>query len=87
MKIEDTNTIFLAFKKVLNYSDKETLVFLKKWIETLLNPEKIVKKILVKLFTTLDEYCKNIYNIDISKDVFVYDVKSIILRYNKFMLY
>ena len=87
MKIEDTNTIFLAFKRVLNYSDKETLVFLKKWIETLLNPEKIVKKILVKLFTTLEQYCENIYNIDISKDVFVYDVKSIILRYNKFTFY
>ena len=87
MKIDDTNTIFLAFKKVLNYSNKETLVFLKKWIETLLSPEKIVKKILVKLFTTLKEYCKNIYNIDISKDMFIYDVKSIILRYNKFMLY
>ena len=87
MKIEDTNTIFLAFKKVLNYSDKETLVFLKKWVETLLSPEKIVKKILVKLFTTLKEYCENIYNIDISKDTFVYDVKSIILRYNKINLY
>ena len=87
MKIDDTNTIFLAFKKVLNYSNKETLVSLKKWIETLLSPEKIVKKILVKLFTTLKEYCKNIYNIDISKDMFIYDVKSIILRYNKFMLY
>lgn len=87
MKIEDTNTIFLAFKKVLNYSNKETLVFLKRWIENLLSPEKIVKKILVKLFVTLEQYCENIYNIDISKDVFVYDVKSIILRYNKFMLY
>ena len=87
MKIEDTNTIFLAFKKVLNYSNQETLGFLKKWIETLLNPEKIVKKILVKLFTTLKEYCENIYNIDISKEVFVYDVKSIILRYNKSIFY
>ena len=87
MKIEDTNTIFLAFKKVLNYSNKETLGFLKRWIENLLNPEKIVKKILVKLFTTLEQYCENIYNIDISKDVFVYDVKSIILRYNKSTFY
>lgn len=87
MKIENTNTIFLAFKKVLNYSNKETLVFLKRWIENLLSPEKIVKKILVKLFTTLKEYCENIYNIDISKDVFVYDVKSIILRYNKSTFY
>ena len=87
MKIEDTNIIFLAFKKVLNYSNKETSSFLKRWIETLLNPEKIIKKVLIKLFTTLKEYCENIYNIDISKDVFVYDVKSIILRYNKFMLY
>ena len=87
MKIEDTNTIFLAFKKVLNYSNKETLVFLKKEVETLLSPEKIVKKVLIKLFITLKEYCENIYNIDISKDMFIYDVKSIILRYNKFMLY
>ena len=87
MKIDDTNTIFLAFKKVLNYSDKETLVFLKKWIEKLLNPEKIVKKVLIKLFTTLKEYCENIYNINISKDTFVYDVKSIILRYNKSTFY
>ena len=87
MKIEDTNTIFLAFKKVLNYSNKETLIFLKKWIETLLNPKKIVKKILVKLFATLEQYCENIYNIDISKDVFVYDVKSIISRYNKSTFY
>lgn len=87
MKIEDTNTIFLAFKKVLNYSDKETLVFLKKEVETLLSPEKIVKKILIKLFITLEQYCENIYNIDISKDVFVYDVKSIILRYNKSTFY
>ena len=87
MKIEDTNTIFLAFKKILNYSNKETLVFLKKWIENLLSPEKIVKKILAKLFTTLEQYCENIYNIDISKDIFVYDVKSIILRYNKSTFY
>lgn len=87
MKIEDTNTIFLAFKRILNYSTKETLVFLKRWIEMLLNPEKIVKKILVKLFTTLEQYCENIYNIDISKDIFVYDVKSIILRYNKSTFY
>lgn len=84
MKIKDTNIIFLAFKKVLNYSDKETLVFLKKWVEMLLNPEKIVKKILLKLFNTLKEYCENIYNINILKDVFIYDVKSIILRYNKY---
>ena len=66
MKIDDTNIIFLAFKKVLNYSYKETLGFLKKEVETLLNPEKIVKKVLIKLFTTLKEYCENIYNIDIS---------------------
>lgn len=87
MKIEDTNIIFLAFKKVLNYSDNETLNTLKKWIKTFLNPKKIIKKILVKLFNTLKEYCENIYNTDIDKNVFVYDVKSIILRYNKIILY
>lgn len=87
MKIEDTNFIFLAFKKVLNYSDNETLDTLKKWIKTLLIPKKIIKKVLVKLFNTLKEYCENIYNTNIDKNVFVYDVKSIILRYNKVILY
>ena len=87
MKIEDTNFIFLAFKRVLNYSDNETLDTLKKWIKTLLIPTKITKKVLVKLFNTLKEYCENIYNTDIDKKIFVYDVKSIILRYNKIILY
>ena len=83
MKIEDTNFIFLAFKNVLNYSNNDTLDVLKEWIKTYLNPKKIIKKVLVKLFSTLNEYCKNIHNIDIKKDIFVYDVKSIIMRFNK----
>ena len=87
MKIKDTNIIFLAFKRVLNYSDNETLNTLKKWIKTLLNPKKIIKKILIKLFNTLNEYCENIYNTNIEKNIFVYDVKSIIFRFNRFELY
>lgn len=83
MKKEDTNFIFLAFKRVLNYSDNETLDTLKKWIKALLNPKKIIKKVLVKLFNTLKEYCENIYNTNIDKNVFVYDIKSIIMRFNK----
>ena len=82
MKIEDTKFIFLAFKRVLNYSEDKVLNTLKEWIKTNLNAKKITKKVLVKLFNTLNEYCKNIYNIDIEKKVFVYDVKSIILRFN-----
>lgn len=82
MKIEDTKFIFLAFKRVLNYSEDKVLNTLKEWIKTNLNAKKITKKVLVKLFNTLNEYCKNILSINIEKKVFVYDIKSIILRFN-----
>ena len=84
MKIEDTQFIFLAFKRVLNYSEDKVLNTLKEWIKTNLNPKKINKKVLVKLFNTLNEYCKNILSINIEKRIFVYDIKSIILRFNWF---
>ena len=84
MKIEDTQFIFLAFKHVLNYSEDKVLNTLKEWIKTNLNPKKINKKLLIKLFNTLNEYCKNILSINIEKKVFVYDIKSIILRFNWF---
>lgn len=82
MKIEDTKFIFLAFKRVLNYSEEKVLNTLKEWIKTHLNAKKITKKMLVKLFNTLNEYCRNILSINIEKEIFVYDVKSIILRFN-----
>ena len=84
MKIEDTQFIFLAFKRVLDYSEDKVLNTLKEWIKTNLNPKKINKKLLVKLFNTLNEYCKNILSINIEKRIFVYDIKSIILRFNWF---
>ena len=84
MKIEDTQFIFLAFKRVLNYSEDKVLNTLKEWIKTNLNPKKINKKLLIKLFSTLNEYCKNILSINIEKRIFVYDIKSIILRFNWF---
>ena len=84
MKIEDTQFIFLAFKRVLNYSEDKVLNTLKEWIKTNLNPKKINKKLLIKLFNTLNEYCKNILSINIEKRIFVYDIKSIILRFNWF---
>ena len=84
MKIEDTQFIFLAFKRVLNYSEDKVLNILIEWIKTNLNPKKINKKLLIKLFNTLNEYCKNILSINIEKRIFVYDIKSIILRFNWF---
>ena len=84
MKIEDTQFIFLAFKRVLDYSEDKVLNTLKEWIKTNLNPKKINKKLLVKLFNTLNEYCKNVYTLNIEKRIFVYDIKSIILRFNWF---
>lgn len=82
MKIEDTKFIFLAFKRVLNYSQEKTLNTIKELIKTHLKAKKITKKVLIKLFNTLNEYCKNIYNINIKPNIFVYDIKSIILRFN-----
>ena len=82
MKIEDTKFIFLAFKRVLNYSEEKTLNTIKELIKTHLKAKKITKKVLIKLFNTLNEYCKNIYNINIKQNIFVYDIKSIILRFN-----
>lgn len=82
MKIENTKFIFLAFKRVLNYSEEKTLNTLKELIKTHLKAKKITKKVLINLFNTLNEYCKNIYNINIKQNIFVYDINSIILRFN-----
>lgn len=82
MKIEDTTFIFLAFKRVLNFSNNDTLNTLKEWIKTHLNHKKVNKKVLIKLFNTLNEYCKNIANITIKQNIFIYDIQSIIIRFN-----
>lgn len=87
MKVEDINYIFLAFKSILNYSNKKVSNTLKEWIKTHLNPKKINKKVLIKLFNTLNEYCKNIFNTSIEKTTFIYDVQSIIIRFNHSKIY
>lgn len=84
---KDINYIFLAFKSVLNYSPNDTLNTLKEWIKKHLNPKKINKKTLIRLFSTLNEYCKNIFNISIDKSVFIYDIQSIIIRFNHSKIY
>lgn len=84
---KDINYIFLAFKSVLNYSNNDTLNTLKEWIKKHLNPKKINKKILIRLFSTLNEYCKNIFNISIDKSIFIYDIQSIIIRFNHSKIY
>lgn len=82
MKKEDTKFIFLAFKRVLNYTEEKTLNTIKELIKTHLKAKNITKKVLIKLFNTLNEYCKNILYINIENNIFVYDIKSIILRFN-----
>lgn len=82
MKIKDINFIFLVFENVLKYSNNDTLNVLKEWIKTYLNPKKMNKKVLIKLFNTLNEYCKNILNISIDKNIFIYDIQTIIIRFN-----
>lgn len=87
MKVEDINYIFLAFESILNYSNEKVSNTLKEWIKTHLNPKKINKKVLVKLFNTLNEYCKNIFKISIEKTTFIYDIQSIIIRFNHSKIY
>lgn len=83
----DFNFIFQCFKNLFQYSEKETIIFLQKLIIENLQRKKIIKKVLMKLFNTLNEYCKNIINVKITKNTFVYDITSIILRFNKINVY
>lgn len=84
---KDFNVIFQCFKNLFQYSEKETIIFLQKLITENLQRKKITKKVLIKLFNTLNEYCQNIVNINITQNLFVYDITSIILRFNKINVY
>lgn len=84
---KDFSFIFQCFKDLFQYSEKETIIFLQKLIIENLQRKKIIKKVLIKLFNTLNEYCKNIVNIKIAQNTFVYDITSIILRFNKINVY
>lgn len=84
---KDFSFIFQCFKDLFQYSEKETIIFLQKLIIKNLQKKKIIKKVLIKLFSTLNEYCKNIVNVKITKNLFVYDITSIILRFNQINVY
>lgn len=84
---KDFSFIFQCFKELFQYSEKETIIFLQKLITENLQRKKIIKKILVKLFNTLNEYCKNIVNVKMTQNLFIYDITSIILRFNKINVY
>lgn len=84
---KDFSFIFQCFKDLFQYSEKETIIFLQKLIIENLQRKKIIKKVLIKLFNTLNEYCKNIVNIKIAQNTFIYDIQSIILRFNKINVY
>ena len=84
---KDFSFIFQCFKELFQYSEKETIIFLQKLIIKNLQRKKIVKKVLIKLFSTLNEYCKNIVNVKIAPNTFIYDITSIILRFNKINVY
>ena len=84
---KDFSFIFQCFKDLFQYSEKETIIFLQKLIIKNLQRKKIIKKVLQKLFSTLNEYCKNIVNVKIAQKTFIYDITSIILRFNKINVY
>lgn len=84
---KDFSFIFQCFKDLFQYSEKETIIFLQKLIIKNLQKKKIIKKVLIKLFSTLNEYCKNIVNVKMTQNLFIYDITSIILRFNKINVY
>ena len=84
---KDFSFIFQCFKALFQYSEKETIIFLQKLIIKNLQRKKIIKKVLIKLFSTLNEYCKNIVNVKMTQNLFVYDITSIILRFNQINVY
>lgn len=84
---KDFSFIFQCFKDLFQYSEKETIIFLQKLIIKNLQRKKIIKKVLIKLFSTLNEYCKNIVNVKMTQNLFIYDITSIILRFNKINVY
>ena len=84
---KDFSFIFQCFKDLFQYSEKETIIFLQKLIIKNLQKKKLIKKVLIKLFSTLNEYCKNIVNVKIPQNTFIYDITSIILRFNQINVY
>lgn len=84
---KDFSFIFQCFKELFQYSEKETIIFLQKLIIKNLQRKKIIKKVLIKLFNTLNEYCKNIVDVKMTQNLFIYDITSIILRFNKINVY
>ena len=84
---KDFSFIFQCFKDLFQYSEKETIIFLQKLIIKNLQRKKIIKKVLIKLFSTLNEYCKNIVDVKMTQNLFIYDITSIILRFNKINIY
>ena len=80
--------IFAAFKRFYNYSNNETINFLRLLVIKHLNAKKANnKKVVSKLLITLDEYCNNIINSDINITTFNNDIISIILRFNRVQIY
>lgn len=80
--------IFAAFKRFYNYSNNETVYFIKNLVIKHLNAKKANnKKVISKLLITLNEYCNNIINTDINLITFENDVISIILRFNRVQIY
>ena len=80
--------IFAAFKRFYNYSNNETISFIKLLVIKHLNAKKANnKKVVSKLLITLNEYCTIILNTDINISTFNNDIISIILRFNRVQIY
>ena len=80
--------IFAAFNRFYNYSNNETIGFIKLLVIKHLNAKKANnKKVISNLLMTLNNYCSIILNSEINITTFNNDIISIILRFNRVQIY
>ena len=80
--------IFAAFKRFYNYSNNETIGFIKLLVIKHLNAKKAKnKKIVSNLLTTINNYCSIILNSNINITTFNNDIIDIISRFNRVQIY
>ena len=80
--------IFAAFKRLYNYSNNETISFIKLLVIKHLNAKKANnKKVISNLLMTLNEYCSIIIKADINISTFNNDIIDIISRFNRVQIY
>lgn len=87
MKKEEIATIFALFGLKLQLNESATIIHLQKQMLSLLDKKRQNKKYVKRIFETCEKYAQNVINTNISDIQIIFDIDSIICRYNKVILY